>query len=94
MPKKLRTIIEQPLVEARVDWAKNEHPYFDEYFEEGLKWWLARKALTGKRVPGLKDQFVVEARPWLPRRIPAVRLLYSVSDNDSTIESMAVYDND
>ena len=93
MPK-FRTIIEQPLVSVRVDQTKAEHPYFDEYFEDGLKWWLARKPLTGKRVPGLKDQFVVEAKLWMPRRIPPVRLLYSVTKDESVIESMAVYDND
>jgi len=94
MPKKIRTIVEQPIAAARFNQAVQEHPYFEEFWVKGLSWWVARKPLVGKRVPGLHNKFATETRP-IPRRgIPAVRLLYSVTDNEVVIESMAIYEDE
>jgi len=94
MPKKIRTIVEQQLVAARVDQAKQEYPHFEDWWVKGLTWWVARKPLVGKRVPGLQNQFALETRPCPQRRIPAIRLLYSVTDNEVIIVRIAIYDDE
>lgn len=94
MPKKLRTIVELPLVATRVDQGRQEYPYFDDWWTRGLTWWLARKPLVGKRVPGLQGKFALETQPVPQRRIPAVRVMYSVTENEVIIERIAIYDDE
>lgn len=85
MPK-LRTIIEQELVSARIDKAKGEYPRSDEVID-GLKWWLARKPMTGERQ---EDHiYMIRTRPWFPMRVPSIRVLYRVTENEVVIEQLA-----
>lgn len=85
--RRLRTIVEQEMVSARVDQSRKEHPRFEEYFD-GLKWWLARKSLVGDRAPGIEPPaYVIKTIPWFAMRIPATRTLYRVSEHDVVIES-------
>lgn len=88
---KHRTIVEQELVKARVDRAKKEYPRFDEFFEKGLKTWLSRRPLVvGTPVKGQGGMYLIRTRPWFAMRIPQMRVLYRVTENEVFIEALTL----
>jgi len=93
MPHKLRTVFEQKIVSAAIARAKDEHPHFDKFFNLSVMWWLARDPLfVGKRVPGSNPiRYMLRTIPVKPLRIPAMRVLYSVTENEVIIEALAIY---
>ena len=90
--RKLRTIIEQPLVSASIQRAKGEFPRIEEMFD-GIKWALARnpirgavKIKSGETVLG----YVVRTTSWKAGRVPSIVATYQITENEIIIEGVAI----
>ncbi|BAV34947.1 hypothetical protein SCL_2670 [Sulfuricaulis limicola] len=88
----LRTVIEQPLVAARIKQSKGEYPRLEEMFE-AIKWTLARNPLRGA-VPISESEeivgYVIKTLPWKIGRVPSLDILYKLTDNEVIIESLSI----
>lgn len=89
---RLRTIIEQSLVTARIKQSKGEYPRLEEMFE-AIKWTLARDPLRGA-IPISESEeivaYVIKTIPWKIGKVPSLTILYKVSDYEVVIESLAI----
>ena len=90
---KARTIIEQALVSRRLDKSVQEYPRLSSMFE-AVKWRIARDPFKGvTRVPDTNPiRYVIRTRPWKAGMVPALTVLYRVTEFEVTIESLAVKD--
>lgn len=89
---RLRTIIEQLLVTARIKQSKEEYPRLEEMFE-AIKWTLARNPLRGA-VPISESEeivaYVIRTIPWKVGGVPSLNVLYQVTNDEVIIESLAI----
>lgn len=88
---KARTIIEQPLVSKRLDNAVKEYPRLLRMFD-AVRWRLAHEPFKGAtRVPNTNPIcYMIRTKPWKAGMIPALTVLYRVTESEIIIESLAV----
>ena len=72
------SIIEQEFAAVSLERAKKEYPKFEQYWERGLSWVLARKPEIGINVPNTKPpRYVWGVNPWKLGGIPRMVIVYT-----------------
>ena len=86
---RLRTIIEEKLVEARINQALEFYPRLAEVWDS-LLWRLARDPECGMNQPGPGGWYALKTLPWRPGNVPSITLLYQVGAERRTIRSSKI----
>lgn len=85
----LRTIIEEKLVEARINQAREFYPRLAEVWDAVL-WRLARDPRCGMKQPGPGEWYALKTLPWKAGNVPSITLLYQVSEHAITLRSSKI----
>ena len=85
----LRTIIEEPLVEARINQAREFYPRLSEVWD-ALLWRLARDPKCGMKQPVPGDWYALKTLPWRAGNVPSITILYQVANQTITLRSSKV----
>jgi hypothetical protein len=87
----LRTIIEQPLVTARINKSKQEYPGLEKMMD-AVRWTLARNPIRGakKVTSGEIVGYFIKTIPYPAHLIPSLTILYRVNEHEVIIDSLAI----
>ena len=88
-----RTIIEEKLVEARINQALKFYPRLTEVWD-AILWRLARDPRCGTQQPGSGDWYALKTLPWKAANVPSIILLYQVTDGVVTLRSSRIQELD
>jgi hypothetical protein len=84
-----RTIIEESLVEARINQALTFYPRLNEVWDT-LLWRLARDPTCGMKQPVPGDWYALKTLPWKAGNVPSITLLYQVTASTVTLRSSKI----
>lgn len=85
----LRTIIEERLVEARINQARAFYPRLNEVWD-ALLWRLARDPHCGQKqlVPG--EWYALKTLPWKAGNVPSITLIYQIQGHAVVLQSSKI----
>lgn len=80
-----KTIVEDEEAQKSIDAAILIYPRLSDLYE-GLKWRLARRAAeSGVRISRDNDRYIIKTLDWSKYSIPALRVIYSFTENETII---------
>jgi hypothetical protein len=88
-----RTIIEEKLVEARINQALNFYPRLAEVWD-AILWRLARDPRCGTKQPGPGEWYPLKTLRWKAGNVPSIALLYRLSGDVITLRSSRIEELD
>ena len=89
---KLRTVIEEDLVKARIQKAAKDYPQLKRFWDNGLIWLLARKPESlGRKISDIGiERYVYTFPSWAPGGLPRVSITYQITENEVIIEASRI----
>lgn len=87
--RKLRTVVEEELVKARILQAIKEYPHLQRMWEQGVIWLLSRAPERGKPIPGT-DRYAYWLPSWAPGGLPSISITYRITENEVIIEKSRI----
>jgi len=88
-PQYARIIIEEQLVEKRIDQAVTKLPRLAEMWD-GIKWRLARSPEKGQLIEIGSDYYGVKTSSWSPGGVPSITVLYRFDNEYVYIEGSKI----
>jgi hypothetical protein len=85
----LRTIIEERLVEARINQARAFYPRLNEVWDM-LLWRLARDPRCGQKQPVPGEWYALKTLPWKAGNVPSITLLYQIQGHTVILQSSRI----
>lgn len=84
-----RTVIEEELVERRIEQAISKAPRLNEMWD-GIKWRLARNPEKGQLLEVGNDYYAVKSITWAPGGVPSITVVYRFDDEYVYIEGSKI----
>jgi hypothetical protein len=85
----LRTIVEEKLVEARINQALEFYPRLREVWD-ALIWRLARDPRCGQRQGTQGDWYALKTVPWKVANVPSIMLIYQLKGDTVVLQSSRI----
>lgn len=92
--RKLRTVVEEELVKARIQKAIKDDPQLRRMWEQGIVWLLSRRAeAIGRKISNIGvERYVYTLPSWAPGGLPRISITYQITENEVIIEASRIDD--